>query len=387
MRSNNKKIISRITSVTLALALMLLFSCCNKNEETNNLNPPVPPETDSVYYRGMDLSFQPEIEDWQTKYYDENGNEVELLSYLAEKGVNLIRLKLWHTPDTSYNGLESVLQYASKASVHNMEILLDFHYSDTWADPGKQFLPAAWEGLTISQLNDSVYAYTKSVLQRFKEEGVMPSMVQIGNETNSGFLWDQGRVGGAFDNNWINYSSLVKSAINGINEVDENQEIKIMLHFAGLDGAIWFFDNNSQYLVDFDIIGLSYYSLWHGNDLSVFQTQLNEIAGRYSKEIMVVETGYPWSLGWNDWTNNFFGSEDQLIAGYPATPEGQKLFMEQLNSIITGLGKQGLGYCYWAPEWVAFKGPEADNGSVWENVTVFDFDNKVLPVIEVFGEE
>jgi len=370
---------------SLVIIVLFAFSCCKKKEVTNTPNPPTP--TDTSYYRGMDLSFQPEIEDWLTKYYDENSEEIELLPFLRDKGVNLVRLKLWHTPDTSYNGLESVVNYAKKAKANGMEIMLDFHYSDTWADPGKQFLPAAWEGLTINQLNDSIYVYTRKIMQRFKEEDAFPAFVQIGNETNSGFLWDQGRVGGNFDDNWPNYIMLVKSAINGIREIGDGQEFKIILHFAGLEGATWFFDNVSQYGVDFDVIGLSYYSLWHGNNLTTVETQLNEIAGKYSKYIMIVETGYPWTLEWNDWTNNFYGSEDQLISGYPATPEGQKQFLLKLDTMIKGLGKQGLGYCYWAPEWVAFKGPEANNGSVWENVAVFDFENKVLPVIDVFTGE
>lgn len=360
------------------------MSYCKKKETVNE--PPRPPQpADSVYYRGMDLSFQPEIEDWNTKYYDASGQEVQLLSYMAEKGVNLVRLRLWHNPDTSYNGLESVVAYAKRVKAAGMDILLDFHFSDTWADPGKQTLPAAWQGLTIDQLNDSIYVYTRRVLNRFKQEDALPVMVQVGNETNSGFLWDQGRVGGAFNNNWSNYITLVKSAISGIREFDEEQEIKVMLHFAGVNGATWYFDNIIQYLVDFDVIGLSFYSLWHGTDYPTWESKFFEIANRYSKEIMIVETGYPWSLEWNDWTNNFYGENNQLFPDIPATPEGQKMFLQRLDSSITSLGEKGIGYCYWAPEWVAYKGPQADNGSVWENVAVFDFENRVLPVIDVFS--
>ena len=265
-----------------------------------------------------------------------------------------------------------------------MEILLDFHYSDTWADPGKQTLPAAWEGLTMNQLNDSIYVYTRMVLNRFKDEGVLPAMVQIGNETNSGFLWDQGRVGGDFDDNWPNYIMLLKSTIYGIREIGEEQDIKVMLHFAGVDGATWYFDNIIQNLVDFDVIGLSFYSLWHGNNYPAWENKFFDIATRYSKDIMIVETGYPWSLEWNDWTNNFYGNEDQLFPDIPASPEGQKEFMTRLNTSISSLGKKGIGFCYWAPDWVAFKGHQAENGSVWENVAIFDFENKVLPVVETF---
>jgi arabinogalactan endo-1,4-beta-galactosidase len=102
---------------------------------------------------------------------------------------------------------------------------------------------------------------------------------------------------------------------------------------------------------------------------------------------MVVETGYPWTLGWNDWTNNIYGQEDQLFADIPATPEGQKQFMERLNASISGLGEKGIGFCYWAPDRVAYKGPQASDGSTWENVALFDFTNKALPALDVFSEE
>jgi len=378
-------VLRKLIIVVVVAVLASGISCCKKRGTVHDSPPPQP--ADSIYYRGMDLSFQPEIEDWQTKYYDDSGQEVELLPFLAEQGVNLIRLRLWHTPDTSYNGLENVIEYAKKVKASEMEILLDFHYSDTWADPGKQFLPAAWEGLTLNQLNDSIYVYTRMVLNRFKDEDVLPAMVQIGNETNSGFLWDQGRVGGAFDNNWPNYIMLVKSAIYGIREIGEQKDIKVMLHFAGVDGATWYFDRITQNLVDFDVIGLSFYSLWHGNDYPAWETKFNEIAGRYSQEVMVVETGYPWTLGWNDWTNNFYGADDQLFPDITATPEGQKQFMIRLDSTLSNLGKKSIGFCYWAPDWVAYKGAEATHGSVWENVAVFDFENKVLPVMEVFDGE
>lgn len=366
--------------------LLLGVSCCAK-KETENPPPPPPEPADSVYYRGMDLSFQPEIEVWQTKYYDAEGQEVALLPYLKDHGVNLVRLRLWHTPDTTFNGLESVVEYAKQVKAHDMDILLDFHYSDTWADPGHQYLPAAWQGLTIDQLNDSIYVYTRRVMNRFKAEGVLPAMVQVGNETNGGFLWNQGRVGGEFNNNWSNYIRLVKSAIYGIREIGDEEEVKVMLHFAGVNGATWYFDNLTQYLVDYDVIGLSFYSIWHGTNYATWESKFFEIANRYSKEIMVVETGYPWTFDWNDWTNNNYGQEDQLFPDIPATPEGQKEFMKRLNSSIVALGKKGIGYCYWAPDWVAYKGNVAENGSTWENVAVFDFENKALPVMEVFSGE
>lgn len=372
----------------LVLAVILIGFGCKKKDTAENPPPIVPPVVeDSTYYWGMDLSYQPEIEDWNTTYYDEDGQPIEMLSFIASQGVNLVRLKLWHSPENEYNGLESVVAYAKRIKALGMDILLDFHYSDTWADPGKQFIPAAWEGLTTDQLNDSIYSYTKKVLEQFKQEDALPVIVQIGNETNSGFLWDQGRVGGSFDDNWANYTTLVKSAIKAVDEVSDGEAaVKTMIHFAGLDGASWYFDNMVQYLVNFDVIGLSFYSIWHGTSYDAFETKLTELTNRYDKEIMIVETGYPWTLEWNDWTNNLYGQDNQLFPDIPATPEGQKAFLTRLNNTLHELGEKGIGFCYWAPDAVAWKGPQATDGSAWENVAVFDFDNTVLPVMKVFNE-
>jgi arabinogalactan endo-1,4-beta-galactosidase len=223
------------------------------------------------------------------------------------------------------------------------------------------------------------------VVNRFKEEGVLPVIIQVGNETNAGFLWDMGRVGGAYNSNWGSYTMLLKSAVKAIRDAEEENEIRVMLHIAGITSATWFFDNITQYLVDYDVIGLSFYSIWHGTNYTAWEDKFLEVANRYSKEIMVVETGYPWTLGWNDWTNNIYGLEEQLFPDLPATPEGQKQFLQRLDSTILSLGMKGIGFCYWAPDLVAFKGPQAQDGSVWENVAVFDFDNQALPVIEVFS--
>lgn len=376
--------ISKIGYISLLSFILIGFSLsCKKKTEDPNQEPN--PSVDTTFYKGMDLSFQPEIIDWNTKYFDDENNEIELLSFLKSKGVNLIRLKLWHSPDTNYNNLNSVINYAKLVKQNGMNLLLDFHYSDTWADPGKQFIPQAWEALEFSQVNDSIYEYTKHVIELMKSKNVMPDLVQIGNETNSGMLWDYGKVGEGFNDNWPNYTTLIKSAINGIKDIEGATDIKIILHFAGYEGAEWFFDNITSRGVDYDIIGLSFYSIWHGNSLNSLKIELNSIASKYQKKIMIVETAYPFTLEWNDNTSNFWGDQNQLISDFPATPAGQKAFMIELNSVIKSINNnRGIGYCYWAPDWIAFKGQEATNGSVWENAAVFDFDSKALPITEAF---
>ncbi|MEZ5195805.1 MAG: glycosyl hydrolase 53 family protein [Bacteroidales bacterium] len=381
---------SFLSILFIILLLSLLIGCVEKDSEpdTGIGKPPAPSDTSTIFYRAMDLSFQPEFETDQVEYFNENADPVDMLPYMKNSGVNLVRLRLWHTPAYGHCGLEEVLSYAQRVKQAGMDILLDIHFSDTWADPGNQSLPAVWQGLSFDVLSDSVRNYTKVVITSLNTRNTTPVIVQIGNEINAGFLWNLGRVGGDFNDNWANYSALTVAAINGIKTVDPNNEIDIMIHYAGFNAIEWFLGELMNHNVTFDIIGISYYSIWHGNDLSQVQNILQSIAQNFSQKIFIAETSYPWTLEWNDWTNNIWGLEEQLIPGYSATPAGQKKYLVDLKSILKNLnGNKGIGFCYWAPDWVAYKGPEASDGSIWENATVFDFESKALPVMDVFSPD
>ncbi len=170
-------------------------------------------------------------------------------------------------------------------------------------------------------------------------------MVQIGNETNSGFLWDLGRVGGSFDTNWINYTALIKEGDRAIKDVSSGT--KTMIHFAGIDGSDWFFNNISQQGINYDYIGLSYYPFWHGKNLDAVATGINTLISKYQKTIIIAETAYPFTLGWNDNTNNIVGTTNQLIPVYDATPDGQNAYARVLIEMIKNLpNQQGLGICW-----------------------------------------
>ncbi len=154
-----------------------------------------------------------------------------------------------------------------------------------------------------------------------------------------------------------------------------------MLHFAGLDGAQAYFDKVSE--IDFDYIGLSYYPLWHGKNLENLRSNLQSIGETTQKKIIIAETAYPFTLGWNDWTNNIVGLPEQLIQGFEATTTGQKKFLTEIRNTISE-SAYGIGFCYWGAEWVAFRGKEATNGSSWENQALWDFNNNALPAMEAF---
>ncbi|MBN2173930.1 MAG: glycosyl hydrolase 53 family protein [Bacteroidales bacterium] len=365
----------------ILLFMALIFISCNKDQKSNDENQPVPEE--SKYYNSADLSFLPELRENNITFLDQDGQTVNVISFLKSKGLNMVRLRLWHTPETGHSNLQEVKNLAQEIKGEGMEVLLDLHYSDTWADPANQTIPAAWQGLNIAVLKDSVYNYTKRVIQTLKDQNTMPAIVQIGNETNSGFLWNLGKVGGSFDNNWPNFGVLVKAAISAIREVDTEDKVKVMLHISGTDIAEWFFTNVKTQNIDYQVIGLSYYSVWHGTGLDMLRSRLDNLSQAFDKEIMLVETAYPWTLEWNDWTNNIYGLEDQLISGYPATPEGQKEYLKKLNAILKAIpDDKGIGYCWWEPDWVAYKGTTAEDGSVWENCTWFNFDYQALPIVD-----
>jgi len=340
----------------------------------------------SKFIKGADVSFIPQIEDNGGVFKDE-GIQTDPLKIFADHGFNFIRLKLWHAPEENYNSLEKILLLAKRIKEQGCGFLLNFHYSDTWADPGHQTKPVAWQNISFDALKDSLYDYTKKVIRSLYDQGTTPEMVQIGNEINSGILWNDGRVGGNYDSNWENFAALMKEAIRGVREsCSSGDSIKIMIHFGGAgnnSGNRWFFDNLLSQGVKFDIIGLSYYPWWHGM-LSQVRSNMNDLANRYNKDIIIVETAYPWTLQWFDGKHNIIGQQDQLHDGYPASVSGQASFIRDLMRMIrqTGDGR-GKGIFYWAPEYIS----APPLLSPWENNTLFDFYGNSLNSMDVFLEE
>ena len=336
------------------------------------------------FIKGADVSFIPQIENLGGTYYV-NGISTDPLEIFFQNDINYIRLRLWHSPANGYCGLESTLQMANRIKQNGLKFLLDFHYSDTWADPSHQTKPAAWNSLTYQQLVDSIYSYTFNIVQAFKENNVLPDMIQLGNEIISGFLWPDGRVGGSFDTpqQWQQFTNLLKSAHNAVVDAIPDTTIPIMIHIdRGGDngGSRWFFDHLNSYGVTFDIIGQSFYPWWHGT-LTQLSQNLNDLAVRYNKDIIVVETAYPWTLQYHDNVNNIVGNSSQLLSGYPATVQGQFNYLNDIIDIIKNTtNNKGVGVFYWAPEYISV----SPIGSSWENLTLFNFNAEVLSSITAF---
>ncbi len=329
------------------------------------------PAPSALQIRAADLSFTPEIAAAGTVFFDMQGNARDMPAIFHEAGCNVVRLRLWHTPAGSHSSTAEVVAFAARLRAEGFKLWLDLHYSDSWADPGQQRKPVAWENLGLMALHDSVYAYTKAMVA-----SVGPDYVQIGNEINNGFLWEEGRR-----THEAQFVSLLQQAVRAAREVAPRAEI--IMHYAGIRGATAFYQLLEDNRVDYDIIGLSYYPLWHGKDLGQLQAMMEKLTGRFARPLLLAEIAYPFTLNWNDYTNNIIGLKSQLLPGYPATPSGQAAYLERVRQMLVTLDG-GLGFCYWAPDWVAFRGPTATDGSAWENQALFDFGNKALPGIEVF---
>lgn len=336
--------------------------------------------------RGGDISSLKKGEDHGAVYLDASGRRRDAIKILKSSGMNYARLRVWVNPADGYNNKARVLEMARRIKANGMKLLVDFHYSDSWADPGKQNKPAAWAALDFAGLEQAVYDHTFDVLSGLKAQGTTADMVQIGNEINGGMLWPDGHI-----DNWDNLAALLTSGAHAVKDVSKST--RVMLHRAeggDTEGAVWWFDNAVARDVPFDVIGLSHYVYWHG-PLSGLQRTLNEMATRYGKDVVVAETGYGFTLQENDGTANIFDATLQQAGGYAATAQGQQAALRDLVKVVAAVpGRRGLGVFYWEPTWTAVPGNGWDptdpaSGDGWENQALFDYTGRLLPAAGVYG--
>lgn len=353
------------------LFTLLLFSfSCQKNTD-GEVTPENPTTNLSALIRAVDASLIPEIREQGVLVRNSAGQEEDMLTALQKNGVNTIRLRLWHTPASSYASLAAVKTLAAEARTKDIKVWLTVHYSDTWADPGQQTKPAAWKNLNYATLRDSLYAYTRLITRE-----IQPDIIQIGNEINRGLLWPEGHA-----NQPAQMQGLLKAGIQAVRE--QFPATKIMLHFAGHDGAQSFFTGLQE--LDVDYYGLSYYPIWHGKNLTGLQANVSRLFQQFKKPVLLAEIAYPFTFGYNDWTNNIIGDNTQILDAYPATPEGQQAYLRFIHQWAK-TSEALSGYAYWGGEWVAYRGNQATDGSPWENQALWDFNLQALPALRVFGE-
>lgn len=350
----------------IVLIFFYLFISCNKNEE---IIEEVDVKTNRI--SAVDISDYPKISKSNPIFYDFDGAQKDFLTILKDNGVNTVRLKLWVNPVNTHSSFDEVLQFSNTLKSKGFKIWLTLHYSDTWADPGRQKTPLKWQGISFNALKDSVYSYTQKVVTR-----INPDYIQIGNEINSGLLHPAGNI----TNNIQNFKELISTGISAV-RVNSNNS-KIILHFAGIENSEWFFNQVRD--LDYDIIGLSYYPIWHGKSLFNLKNKMEYLSKTHNKKIVIAETAYPFTLQWNDWTTNIVGKTEQLILpNYPATVSGQKSFINKIVNVTKEV-ENGIGFCYWGAELIAWKGDQSREASPWENQALFNFKNQALPVLKEF---
>jgi len=348
----------------ILIAFILLAAACSKDSPKNHTPDPEP-----LQIRGADMSFLPEIRETDLVFYNREGEPQDMLVTLQEAGANVIRLRLWKNPEKPTSALPQVKDLAREIQQMGMQVMLTVHYSDHWADPGKQPKPAQWEDISFQALKDSVHAYSKQITA-----AIAPAYIQVGNEINNGLLWPDGH-----SDDPAQMQALLQEGIAGVR--DAGTESQIILHYAGFKEAEAFFRKLSG--LDYDIAGLSYYPHWHGKDTAEFRQHVRALPRAIQKPVFIAETAYPFTLKWNDQTNNIIGMKSQILEAFPPTPQGQKDFLLMQKTLMQKM-PQGLGFCYWGAEFVSYKGNDATNGSSWENQALWNFGNYALPAMEAF---
>lgn len=330
--------------VILFTAFFLL--ACKKSSNATNGNPVSP--ANNFFAKGADISWLTQMEAEGRKFYNNEGFEEDCIQLLKDIGINTIRLRVWVNPANGWNNTNDVVAKAVRAKNLGMKIMIDFHYSDSWADPGKQNKPAAWASEDFASLKQSVTTHTASVLNALKASGVIPTWVQVGNETNDGMLWPDGRASA----NMNNFAQLVNAGYNAVKAVDTS--IKVIVHISnGWNNNLfrWIFDGLKNNGAQWDVIGMSLYpsiTNWQTyNDQCL--ANMNDMVSRYNKDVMVVEAGMSWDQP--SACNSFLSD---LIAKVKSVP-----------------GNRGLGVLYWEPE----------SYNNWQGYTLGAFDNSGKPTM------
>jgi arabinogalactan endo-1,4-beta-galactosidase len=343
---------------------------------------------------GTDLSFTPqELAAGATFSY--NGRRGTPVTITREAGANYVRMRVWVNPPPGYSDLASDLALARQVHAAGMKIYLDIMYSDFWADPQHQDIPAAWAGQDLGQLTATVRSYSQQVVTAFARQGTPVDLVSIGNEIRNGILWPVGEINCTDCGGWDNLAQLLKAGVAGAEAGNPaGHKLLVMMHYdQGGDKALSsaFYSQLTSHGVPFDVIGLSYYPFFHGA-ISAMRANVDALATQFHKPIVIAETQYPWTLAngnspLGDSTGDFVWQTSQLSPGYPASPGGQLSFVTDELSILAQVpGGLGAGLFYWAPDWIPGVPwePGANIGSPNVNLTLFNFEGAALPSIGIF---
>ena len=364
----------KIRKLSALLAAMLFLTACAAPGQSSNTVPSQSQPAEKAlqlpedFILGMDASCVPSLENSGVKYYDHNGTEKDVYQILSENGINYIRVRIWNDPyDANGNGygggncdLANAIAIGQRATKYGLKLLVNFHYSDFWADPGKQAVPKAWKDLDIDAKSEALYTYTKDCLEQLVAAGVDIGMVQVGNETNGALCGENGSA----PDGWKNITQLMKAGSRAVREVCPDALVAI--HFTNPErvGSYESYGKQLQeHQVDYDVFASSYYPYWHGT-LSNLTTELNKITDQYGKKVMVAETSYAYSTVDTDYHGNTVGSGSST--GHPYTVQGQA---DQIRDVIQAVADMhsGIGVFYWEGTWISVGGSSyQENAALWE---------------------
>lgn len=391
----------------------------------------------SKFIKGMDLSTLLELEKCGAKYYD-GGKEMDILDIMKQYDVDTIRLRLWNDPKSvsgepygaGNNDLETTIAIGQRVTEAGLGVLLNFHYSDFWADPGKQIKPKAWADYGVEELEKAVYDYTIESLTTILDAGVNVTMIQVGNELSNGLLWPEGKIlttderdpaeadgntdqrcdnDSKIEESYQNVARFVSAGIRACRMV--NPDIPLMIHLDnGGNNELYrrWFDHYMQYGEDFDYIGLSYYPFWHGT-LQQLTDNMNDIALRYGKDLIIAEVSMGYTMEdykdyekLSDEERKGYATKPELVAklDYPMTVEGQMKFTEDfLKRIEQVPDHHGLGFFWWEPAWIPVPGSgwatpaslsymkdPGPCGNEWANQALFDYEGQALPTLQIIRD-
>ncbi|MBP3378422.1 MAG: glycosyl hydrolase 53 family protein [Clostridia bacterium] len=375
-------------TVAVILAAMCAFSAfvsCAKEKKSSDWRPNVIDTnvtSDTLYVEkvenlpedfifGMDASAVPSLEAGGVKYYDFEGNEKDVYQILSENGINYIRVRIWNDPfDSDGNGygggncdIDNAVEIGKRATQYGIKLLVNFHYSDFWADPGKQMVPKAWRGMSIEEKSEALYQYTKDCLQKLTDAGVDVGMVQIGNETNGAMCGENSSSLGG----WQKIMQLMSAGSKAVREVCPNALVAV--HFANpekVSNYVSYGKNLEYYGVDYDVFASSYYPFWHGT-LDNLASVLSDIANTYGKKVMVAETSYAFTAEDSDFYGNTIGEGGGIVKDYPFTPQGQANLVRNVVDTVANKTTNGIGVFYWEGTWISAGGSSwEENSALWE---------------------
>ena len=354
------------TSASAGVTNITTFPLPDGPEESSVYVEAIPDISDD-FYRGMDASAVLALENSGVKYYNFDGEEQDVFMTLAQAGVNYIRLRVWNDPyDENGNGygggnndVATAIALGQRATKYGMKVCIDFHYSDFWADPKKQFVPKAWEGMDIEEKSDALYNFTLESLTQLLDAGVNVGMVQIGNEINNGM---------SGETDVANVRKLLTAGSKAVREAAANsgKEILVAVHYTNIDDMKkldTLLTGLQVKEIDYDIVGLSFYPYWHGT-IEDLKNAIIHIRDTYGKKVYVAENAYCYTAEDGDGSANSVEGTDDLAEGYSASVQGQANEVRDVCAAASEAGAEGV--FYWEGTWIPVGPADADNSALWE---------------------